>query len=165
MPAVGFVGTRDSSLVTPGCARYRREITPVTRSPPTRITVIPGITVCYHWTVSTPPPAHRVAILVYDGVTLLDVAGPAEVFKEANRFGADYQIVLLSPTGADVMSNLGVRLAVEGVVSAEPTFDTFLVAGSDLYPRTPVSADLADAVRIPAAAAGRVASICTGAFV
>jgi hypothetical protein len=31
----------------------------------------------------------RVAILVYDGVTLLDVAGPAEAFKEANRFGAD----------------------------------------------------------------------------
>ena len=43
------------------------------------------------------------AILVYDGVTLLDVAGPAEVFKEANRLGANYQIVLLSPTGEDVV--------------------------------------------------------------
>ncbi len=39
----------------------------------------------------------RVAILVYDGVTLLDVAGPAEAFQTANRFGADYQIVLVSP--------------------------------------------------------------------
>jgi transcriptional regulator GlxA family with amidase domain len=106
-----------------------------------------------------------VAILVYDGVTLLDVAGPAEVFKEANRFGADYRIVLLSPTGADVTSNLGFRIAVDGAVSAEPAFDTFLVAGSDRYPRTPVPGDLADAARIPAAAAGRVASVCTGAFV
>ncbi|WP_433269894.1 GlxA family transcriptional regulator [Micromonospora vinacea] len=108
---------------------------------------------------------HRVAIVVYDGVTLLDVAGPAEVFKEANRFGADYRIVLLSPTGADVTSSLGVRLAVDGAVSAEPAFDTLLVAGSDHYPRARVPADLADAVRLPAAVAGRVASICTGAFV
>lgn len=108
---------------------------------------------------------HRVAVFVYDGVTLLDVAGPAEVFKEANRFGADYRIVLLSPTGADVTSNLGVRIAVDGAVSSAPASDTLLVAGSDRYPRAGVPADLADAARIPAAVAGRVASICTGAFV
>ncbi|WP_208641274.1 GlxA family transcriptional regulator [Micromonospora arborensis] len=108
---------------------------------------------------------HRVAIFVYDGVTLLDIAGPAEVFKEANRFGANYQLVLLSPTGADVTSNLGVRMAVDGAASGERPFDTLLVAGSDHYPRNQVPADLADAARIPAAVAGRVASVCTGAFV
>src|ERR1700748_646786 len=108
---------------------------------------------------------HRVAILVYDGVTLLDVAGPAEVFKEANRFGADYQVVLLSPAGADVTSSLGVRIAVDGAASSEPAFDTLLVAGSDVHPRYRVPGDLADAARIPAAVGGRVASICTGAFV
>ena len=32
--------------------------------------------------------AQRVGILVFDGVKLLDVAGPSEVFSEANRFGA-----------------------------------------------------------------------------
>jgi transcriptional regulator GlxA family with amidase domain len=108
--------------------------------------------------------SHRVAFLVYDGVTLLDLAGPAEVFKEANRFGADYRIVLLSPTGAEVTSSLGIRLAVDGAVSAAPV-DTFLVTGADVYPRARVPADLADAARIPAAAAARIASICTGAFV
>src|SRR6185312_16795053 len=107
---------------------------------------------------------HRVAILVYDGVTLLDVAGPAEVFKEANRFGANYRVVLLPPAGADVTSSLGVRIAVDGAVPSEQAFDTFLVAGSDVYPRVRVPGDLADATRIQAAAAGRVASICTGAF-
>ncbi|KKK06552.1 GlxA family transcriptional regulator [Micromonospora sp. HK10] len=108
---------------------------------------------------------HRVAILVYDGVTLLDVAGPAEVFREANRFGADYGIVLLSPTGADVTTNLGVRVAADGALPPAPAVDTLLVAGSDRFPRSRVPADLADAVRAPAAAACRVASICTGAFV
>jgi transcriptional regulator GlxA family with amidase domain len=134
--------------------------------------------VCYQWAVppsaaratarhSAPPRAARLCVvfLVYDGVTLLDVAGPAEVFKEANRFGADYRIVLLSPTGDDVTSNLGVKVAVEGAVSAEPAPHTFLVAGSSLYPRTAVPRDLAEAVRAPAARAGRVASICTGAFI
>ncbi|MEU7813295.1 GlxA family transcriptional regulator [Pseudonocardia sp. NPDC049154] len=108
---------------------------------------------------------HRVAFLVYDGVTLLDVAGPAEVFTEANRFGADYRVVLLSPTGEDVTSNLGFRVAVDGAVSAEPAAGTYVVAGSSLYPRTPVPRELADAARVPAAGARRVASICTGAFV
>jgi transcriptional regulator GlxA family with amidase domain len=74
-------------------------------------------------------------------------------------------IVLLSPTGDDVTSNLGVGLAVEGAVSPEPAPHTFLVPGSSLYPRTVVPQDLAEAVRVPAARAGRVASICTGAFI
>jgi transcriptional regulator GlxA family with amidase domain len=124
---------------------------------------------CYQWPVAqssgTGPEETLVAILVYDGVTLLDVAGPAEVFKEANRFGAHYKIVLLSPTGGDVVSNLGVKIAVDGSVSDGPPPDTFLVAGSDLYPRTPVPWDLADAAKVPVASARRVASICTGAFV
>ena len=109
--------------------------------------------------------AHRVVFLVYDGVTLLDLAGPAEVFKEANRFGADYRIVLVSPTGAEVTSSLGIRLGVDGAVAREPAPDTFLVAGSDVYPRTRVPEGLAEAARLPASVAGRVASICTGAFV
>jgi transcriptional regulator GlxA family with amidase domain len=107
----------------------------------------------------------RVAIFVYDGVTLLDVAGPAEVFKEANRAGADYRIVLMSPTGEDITSNLGVRIAVDEAVTSDEAVDTYLVAGSDRFPRTRVPEGLADAARTPAAGARRVASICTGAFV
>ncbi|MFI5606428.1 GlxA family transcriptional regulator [Amycolatopsis sp. NPDC051903] len=113
---------------------------------------------------SSPAP-HRVAIFVYDGVTLLDVAGPAEVFKEANRFGADYRIVLVSPTGEDVTSNLGFKIAVDGAVADETAADTYLVPGSDRHPRVRVPRYLAEAARVPAAGAGRVASICTGAFI
>ncbi|MFF0221434.1 GlxA family transcriptional regulator [Streptomyces sp. NPDC004629] len=110
------------------------------------------------------PATHRVAILVYDGVKLLDVAGPAEVFAEANRLGADYTIVLVSPTGADVSSSNGIRVAVDAAAT-EPVPDTFLVAGADLYPRTPVPRDLIEAARTLAVRAARVASICTGAFI
>ncbi|GAA4861113.1 GlxA family transcriptional regulator [Pseudonocardia benzenivorans] len=112
-----------------------------------------------------PSAPRRIAFLVYEGVTLLDVAGPAEVFTEANRFGADYRIVLVSPTGEDVRSNLGVTVAVDGAVADEPAPDTYLVAGSGLHVRTSVPPELADAARVPAAGARRVGSICTGAFI
>jgi len=107
----------------------------------------------------------RVTILVYDGVTLLDVAGPAEAFQTANRFGADYQIVLVSPRGETVTSNLGFGVCVDRAVSAEPAPDTYLVPGADRYPRAPVPRDLAEAARVPAGGARRIASICTGAFI
>ncbi|MDJ0107528.1 AraC family transcriptional regulator, partial [Rhodococcus erythropolis] len=47
---------------------------------------------------------HRVAVLVFDGVKLLDVAGPSEVFAEANRGGANYELVICSVGGHDVDS-------------------------------------------------------------
>ncbi|PQP09149.1 GlxA family transcriptional regulator, partial [Rhodococcus opacus] len=115
--------------------------------------------------VRTSPHPHRVAILVYDGVKLLDVAGPAEVFAEANLCGADYQIVLLSPTGANVASSIGITISVDGDARSEPAPDTFLVAGGDIYPRTAIARDLLDATHTLATRATRVGSICTGAFI
>jgi transcriptional regulator GlxA family with amidase domain len=108
---------------------------------------------------------HRVAILVYDGVKLLDVAGPADVFAEANRLGADYRIAVLSATGADVRSSVGIRITVDGDPASEPAPDTLVVPGGDVFPRTPVTPDLVDAARDLAARSRRVASICSGAFV
>jgi transcriptional regulator GlxA family with amidase domain len=37
--------------------------------------------------------AHTVGVLVFDGMKMLDLSGPAEVFSEANRYGADYRAV------------------------------------------------------------------------
>ncbi|MER7309577.1 GlxA family transcriptional regulator [Streptomyces griseoluteus] len=108
---------------------------------------------------------HRVAILVYDGVKLLDVAGPAEVFGEANLLGADYRITLVSTTGAGIASSIGMRIAVDGSATTQPDPDTFLMPGGDVYPRTPVTRDLVEAARDLAARSGRVASVCSGAFV
>ncbi|MEU6319160.1 GlxA family transcriptional regulator [Streptomyces sp. NPDC047009] len=108
---------------------------------------------------------HQVAILVYDGVALLDVAGPAEVFGEANRLGADYRIALLSTTGADVASSIGVRMAVDGGPASEPDPDTFVMPGGVVYPRAPVTRDLIEAARELAVRSRRVASVCSGAFV
>jgi len=113
----------------------------------------------------TDPVGRTVVILVYDGAKLLDVAGPADVFGEANRFGADYRIALVSPDGADVITSVGIRVAVDGDAELAADADTVIVAGADAYPSTRVPSPLADAVRTLSVRTRRLASICTGAFI
>ena len=72
-----------------------------------------------------------VVIVVFDGVKLLDAAGPAEVFAEANRFGANYQIKIASVDGRDVTTSIGTGFAVTDRIAAIVSADTVLVAGGD----------------------------------
>ncbi len=104
-------------------------------------------------------------IVVFDDVTLLDVAGAGEVFVEANRFGADYLIKIASVDGRDVTTSIGTRLGVTDSISSIGSVDTVLVAGSDRLPARPIDPALVDAVRSVSARARRMASICTGSFV
>jgi transcriptional regulator GlxA family with amidase domain len=106
-----------------------------------------------------------VVIVVYDGVKLLDVAGPADVFAEANRLGADYRVQLVSPSGADVVTSVGIGLAVDAGPHDITSSDTLLVAGGDIYPRERVTPELVDTVVAMAGRTRRIASICTGAFI
>jgi transcriptional regulator GlxA family with amidase domain len=50
-----------------------------------------------------------VVMVVFDGMKLLDVAGPAQVFAEANRFGASYRLIIASVDGAGVTTTVGPR--------------------------------------------------------
>ena len=108
---------------------------------------------------------HRVAVLVFDGVKLLDVAGPSEVFAEANRGGANYELVICSVGGHDVDSSTGMRIPVDCDVVDSGSFDTLLVMGGDVFPSTPVSPELREAASDLAGRSDRVASICTGTFI
>ncbi|WP_431246923.1 GlxA family transcriptional regulator [Leifsonia xyli] len=112
-----------------------------------------------------PDAEHLVAVLVYDGVKLLDVSGPVDMFAEANRLGANYRVVLVSPDGGPVTTSAGVRLEADYDVGSAPAPATFLVAGSDTHPKTAVPDDLADAAVAISSRAQRTASICTGAFI
>ena len=96
---------------------------------------------------------------------LLDMAGPAEVFAEANLSGANYRISLVSSDGSDVRSSIGLRIPVDSAVADAGRFDTVLVAGGEVFPANPVPESLAGAALDLADRASRTASICTGAFV
>ncbi|HET6154530.1 MAG TPA: DJ-1/PfpI family protein [Marmoricola sp.] len=108
-----------------------------------------------------------IAVLAYDGVKLLDVAGPVEVFAEANRLGTDYEVRVVSVDGADVTSSSGVVLrSTSDVDSAlRGPIDTAVIAGADRLTRQPIGEELVKAAGDLAAAARRTCSICTGAFI
>jgi transcriptional regulator GlxA family with amidase domain len=104
-------------------------------------------------------------IVVFDDVTMLDVAGAGEVFAEANRFGADYRIKIASVDGRDVTTSIGTRLGVTDAISSIESADTVMVAGSDNLPRRPIDPALVDEIKLVAGRTRRLASICTGSFV
>jgi transcriptional regulator GlxA family with amidase domain len=104
-------------------------------------------------------------IVVFDDVTMLDVAGAGEVFAEANRFGADYQLKIASLDGRDVTTSIGTRLGVTDAISSIESADTVLVGGSDNLPRRPIDPELVEAIKEIAGRTRRLASICTGSFV
>jgi transcriptional regulator GlxA family with amidase domain len=108
---------------------------------------------------------HLVAVVVFDGVKLLDVAGPAEVFAEANRFGASYRLVVASVDGADVTTSIGTRFAVTARIDDIEKADTALISGGDELVGRPIEPTLVAAVARLRSRSRRIASICTGSFI
>jgi transcriptional regulator GlxA family with amidase domain len=119
----------------------------------------------HNGSVADGPRSRVMVIVVFDEVTMLDVAGAGEVFAEANRFGADYRIKIASVDGLDVRTSIGTRLGVTDAISSIESADTVLVAGSDDLPRLPIDRDLVEAIKSLAGRTRRLASICTGSFV
>ncbi|MEU3510577.1 DJ-1/PfpI family protein [Streptomyces longwoodensis] len=107
---------------------------------------------------------HSVGVLAFDGLKMLDLTGPAEVFSEADRYGADYRLTVVSVGGKPVSSSIGMRVPVDADVAGAPAFDTLLVVGGDRLAEAPVEPELTAATADLAARSGRVAAICTGAF-
>jgi transcriptional regulator GlxA family with amidase domain len=106
----------------------------------------------------------QVAFVVFDGMKMLDMAGPAEVFAEANRFGAAYSLVRVSPSGKAVVTSVGVALPVDGTAEEIPDPDTTVVVGGDNLVGAPVPEDLVATVRGLHPRSRRLVSICTGSF-
>lgn len=102
-----------------------------------------------------------VGLLVFDGVTLLDVSGPAEVFSRARGFRLTY----LSIEGGDVTTGCGLSLTHTLPIEHCPDLDVLVVPGSDELPHRDWDPTLLAAARLGVERARLVASVCTGAFV
>ncbi len=106
-----------------------------------------------------------VVFVVFDGMKLLDVAGPAEVFSEANRFGAAYRVVMASVDGQEVVTSVGTKMAVAASIGSVESADTAVVSGGDDLVGRPIDPRLVDAVSDLRPRVRRMASICTGSFI
>ena len=100
---------------------------------------------------------HDVGVLVYPGVTMIDVAGPADVFAHANRYGADYRLHLISLDGADTIASNGLRLSAQCSPSAIESLDTLIVPGAYGMVLKPFAPELVAAVAILLIAAATIA--------
>ncbi|MFF9623657.1 GlxA family transcriptional regulator [Streptomyces griseosporeus] len=119
--------------------------------------------------VSSASPAdtgRAVVIVAFDQVQLLDVAGPLEVLTTANRYGARYDVCVVSPDGNDVITSSGLRTGVDTTADRLPRAPhTLLVPGRSDWRRATADAGLIGLVSDLAGRARRVASVCAGAFV
>jgi transcriptional regulator GlxA family with amidase domain len=102
---------------------------------------------------------------VFDDVKMLDVIGPAEVFAEANAFGAAYELSYVSITGAHARTSIGTEIIVAGSTTGLSEVGTFVVPGGDKLVSTPIPRELVSEVRRLSSRAQRVVSVCTGSFV
>ena len=114
------------------------------------------------------PPGHRVALVAFDDFQLLDLAGPADVFRTATLLGArpGYELSVTSPGGTDVRSVSGVVVRPDAPTStlvSDPP-DTLMVVGGLGVTSAVVDADLLDDLRLTAAACPRTTSVCSGAL-
>ena len=110
----------------------------------------------------------QVAFVIHDGVQALDVAGPLDVFAEANAFlsgGTGYYCSLVAASTAPVRASNGMPLAAHlSFAEATQPFDTVLVAGGPALPEGPADDAMSAWLRRAAASARRYGSICTGTF-
>ncbi|WP_267902932.1 DJ-1/PfpI family protein [Sinorhizobium meliloti] len=102
---------------------------------------------------------HKVAIVAMQGVQLLDVIGPSDVFAEANRQSglAYYSVEVVSTSGSPVRGSSGLALIPDRLIDEEPCeVDTLLVAGDPLIQERPLTENLLRWVNQTSASANRV---------
>ena len=110
----------------------------------------------------------NVAIVLYDGVELLDFAGPAEVFKAASGFGGGkspaFRVYTVAATKAPLKSLGFVTITPQYSVEDAPKPDIIVIPGgmTDSFTSNPKALEWA---RTAMAEAEITMTVCTGAFV
>jgi transcriptional regulator GlxA family with amidase domain len=109
---------------------------------------------------------HRIAFVAFEGVEALDITGPWEVFNTAGLIAGQVpELTCVSADGSDVRSSSGLTFRADGVIGDHRgAIDTLVVPGGLGIRDAIRDPDLVAAVARLAGPAGRVAAVCTGAF-
>lgn len=112
----------------------------------------------------------RIAILLFDEVDLMDVAGPYEVFLTASRLQVrrrqepTFEVVTVAAGGADVAAFGGLGLRPHLDATEASRIDVLLVPGAVEIDRVGDDPELIGLIGGLAEDADVVGSVCTGAF-
>jgi transcriptional regulator GlxA family with amidase domain len=112
------------------------------------------------------PAMRRVVMVTYPDTTLLDVAGPSEVFHTANELGAaePYELVVASSGGGSVRASSGLVLETRPIDTVRGPADTLMAVGGTGVRAAAADERLVAGVRRLALRCRRVTSVCTGTF-
>src|SRR5262245_563630 len=109
-----------------------------------------------------PAQPRTVAILVYEGVELLDFAGPGEVFAAARGpSGRAFRVVTVAKTRTPVRSQGFVSVTPEFSIADCPAPDVLVLPGGNVPDE---DAELVQWVHLCAQSAELVMSVCNGAL-
>lgn len=113
----------------------------------------------------------RIAIVAYEGVSLLDLSGPLETFHVASFFAGengsklDYECVIVSSQGGVVTTSAGVKILTKPIkVIRGLEVDTLIIPGACLVEEVTRDLRLVEWVRRIATRCRRVCSVCVGSF-
>jgi transcriptional regulator GlxA family with amidase domain len=105
------------------------------------------------------PARKRVAMLVFDGVEIIDYTGPWEVFG-----AADYDVYAVAETKDPVTTAMGMKVVPKYTFADAPQPDILVVPGGGVRAARDSAATLAY-VRNTTARADHTMSVCNGAFI
>ena len=103
-------------------------------------------------------PRTRVAILIFDGVQIIDYAAPYEVMGQAG-----YEVFTVAADARPVTTAMGMTVTPRYSFADHPQPDVLLLPGGNVDPHLQ-NAAVMQWIRTNAAAARHVLSVCNGAF-
>jgi transcriptional regulator GlxA family with amidase domain len=128
----------------------------------------------FPWKLPGMPKQHitsrRIVFAVYEGVSLLDLAGPLEAFRVASAFPTPerhvtYECSVVSVRGGAITTADGVGIVTNSVQSLnKKTIDTLIVPGAFSVDDVTRDRAIVRWVSRRAAACRRVCSVCIGSF-
>ena len=112
-----------------------------------------------------------VGIVGFDGVTALDLVGPAEAFSTANDIWhalhggpSRYRITLLGLAARAFVAESGLAFEAHALLDAAPPPDTLIVPGGRGLRESGTNARMVAWLRTHAQDCRRIASVCTGIY-
>ena len=110
--------------------------------------------------------AHRVVIVAYPDVQVLDVTGPLEVFAMASRDAPRYTVEVVAPEAGAVRTTAGLDIVAHASLDeTHGRIGTLMVAGGNGTEAAVGNGELVRWVRKAAGRAERITSVCSGAFI
>jgi len=114
----------------------------------------------------------RIGFLIFDGITALDMVGPAEAFAIAKMPGRSagapaqsaYEIVTLGISTRRCISESGVMFVPSCAIEDAPALDTLVIPGGSGLRRSRPNLVVTRWLRQNASRIGRIASVCTGIY-